>query len=46
MQLYCANIECGKKDKIFNIDGMTEQQINEIESRFPRGEWVLVRREV
>ena len=44
-QLVCANLECDKKNKIFNIEGMTQSQVDEIKNRFPKKEWIVFERE-
>lgn len=43
-QLVAVNRECDKKNKFFNIEGMSEEQIKNIELRFDRKEWLIIRR--
>jgi hypothetical protein len=44
-QLVAVNLECDKKNKFFNIEGMTEQQITTISDRFKdKTKWMIIRR--
>jgi hypothetical protein len=43
-QLVAVNIKCDKKNRFYNIEGMSEAQIQEISSRYKFPEWTIIRR--
>ena len=43
-QLVAVNKECDKKNRFFNIVGMSEEQIKSISDRFDKKDWLIIRR--
>lgn len=41
-QLVAVNTTCDKKNRFYNIKGMTQDQINEIKNRYSWPEWIVI----
>ena len=43
-QLVAVNIKCDKKNRFYNISGMTEAEIKTISDRYKWPDWIIIKR--